>query len=185
MKYFTAGAITLLCSIVLLISACDNTNYEIQTAIEPEVLNINDKKETVSIKYNLGPVPVIDDLEDLKDSHIVWIDNTKNNLKLNLLVRYSDQNGSSINGFHYYYGSTKLCRTQPVDLDHLCRFSEDIPGFKWFIRDGDTIGDLQDAVDLDKPTFQGETKELQNENKEAEEPKIQSPPVKKELEKVL
>jgi hypothetical protein len=158
-------------SLIISTIGCDCTKWEVQTQIHPVVLDIDKDRERVSIKYELGSVTILDDLVDLKSSHIQLIEHDKSNLTLNLVIKYADLNTND-NGFYYYYGSSKLCKSDPVDYDHLQRFSDEIPGFKWFIKHSVSVEDPEN-LEEDK----GVSKEKQ--------PSLQQEPPKKDKVKRL
>lgn len=138
-----------LVAIIMALSFCDTTptdRWEIKTEIQPKVLG-KDGDDELSIQYNLGPFIILDDLDYLKASHQQYV--LKNeNVKLNLHVTHSMSKFN--NGFYYYIGGIKIgSRTTPMDLEKLQKRAGEIPGFKWFIRDGKRLtsdGELESEI---------------------------------------
>jgi len=124
--------------ISLILSGCDCNKYEINTTIKPKVLAKS--TNNISIEYKLGPCLILDDLEDIKVAQKLYIDNNKEDLELDLYVLYADVNHRE-NSFYYSLVGNELTQTEPVDLEKLIKHSEEIPGFKWLIKDNAQIKD--------------------------------------------
>lgn len=145
---FAFGVGTLF-AIIIGLSFCDVTpknKWEIKTEIQPKVLG-KDGDDELSIQYNLGPFIILDDLDYLKASHQQYVIKNEN-VKLNLHITRSMNKFN--NGFYYYIGGIKIgTRTNPMKLEKLQERADEIPGFKWFIRDGKTLkgdGELESEV---------------------------------------
>ena len=117
-----------------------------KTEIQPTVLG-KDGDDELYIQYILGPFIVLDDLDYLKASHQQYVIKNEN-VKLNLHITRNMNKFN--NGFYYYIGGIKIgSRTNPMKLKKLQERANEIPGFKWFIRDGKQIkgdGELESEV---------------------------------------
>lgn len=122
----------------VLLTSCDCNKYEINTTIKPKVLAKS--TNNLSIEYNLGPYLILDDLENIKIAQKLYIDNNKKDLELELKVLYADVNHNE-NGFYYYLAGNELAETHPVELENLMKYSDEIPGFTWLIKDNLIVED--------------------------------------------
>lgn len=136
----------------VLLTSCDCNKYEINTIIKPKVLAKS--TNNLSIEYNLGPYLILDDLKDIKVAQKIYIDNNKKDFELDLKVIYADVNTNS-NGFYYYLAGNELTQTEPVEFDKLIKHSDEIPGFKWIIKNGRDMkddGEISREVKPDEKT---------------------------------
>jgi len=153
MKKTAKGVIYILSILIsfLFIAACDCNKYEINTKIRPKILATT--ITSISIEYKLGPYLILDDLDKLKVAQKLYLDKHKDNIELDLQVKYGDFNSRS-NGFYYSIEGTLLKTTEPVKFEMLMKQSDQIPGFKWLVKDNKTIkddGEISKEVDINEP----------------------------------
>jgi len=134
---------------IISLTGCDSIKYEINTEIYPSYILpeiIEDEDEiVVGLEYKLGPVLILDEIT-VMPLQLRYIKKSINQ-KLKLRVIYADFSGSE-DGFYYYLEGSRFGEdeTEPVDFEELSEYSDQIPGFIWFIKDSKKVQDISDST---------------------------------------
>jgi len=146
----------LVVSPIVILSGCTSYKYEISNTIQPKIKFLD--TDEIALEYSLGPITVIDNIE---------LENTKFNrflkedgIVLDLAIFYDDCDCSSEQGFIYYFRGNRLNKkaTKPLDLKAVMRYSKEIPGFKWFVYNGEELKDnVPEVKDKDKTVIKEKT----------------------------
>ena len=122
------------------IIGCDSNKYEIKTKIDPKyTIEANkDENKVIGLEYKLGPLLILDEVE-ITPMQFRYITNHPD-LDLEVCVIYGDFSNSE-NGFYYYLKGIRFGEdeTEPTELSDLMNYSDQIPGFVWFVKDNKEI----------------------------------------------
>lgn len=151
--------------LLMIISSCSKFEWEIETDIHPRVLEVNEESNTLSIQYFLGPLEMLDDLKNINHSHLLKIKEEKDNLTLTLKVHYDDAlpNHRDYTYFDYYFKNGVMIHSSSgMNYSRFQRHNEDIPGFKWLIKDYNKISQSEELeTEPNEPNINKDiTKEL-------------------------
>jgi len=116
--------LTMVLVIFIVLTSC--TKFEIRNEIEPKINIVGDK---IGLQYNIGPIQVNDELNDLSAELFKYIEKHKKNLKLGLVISYNDGINQDV-WFNYYIDGISIEENQNVvDCQILLAHRDKIKGF--------------------------------------------------------
>jgi hypothetical protein len=120
--------------IILLIFGC--THFEIHNEIHPTIKIMG---RDVGLVYKLGNLTISDTWEDVDEDKIEYLKKNKDDLKINLYIRYNNEMNSNIYFAYYVDGFEFEENINVISSDILIANMNTIPNFYLYKINGDKV----------------------------------------------
>lgn len=129
--------ITIILTVFFLIGCSIDYKCQIDTKIDPKIHIIGkDKNVKILIEYNLGPVYVLDQLDNISDVDAFFFHQKKDTFNDIRIKWKTDNYGLSTTYIHYFFNGKEYKGKEYPSFETIYKNRLEIPGIKWLVFEG-------------------------------------------------